>query len=100
MNKMTLSDFIRQKRQDCQNEVIEPILEALEAYLAKELTSRDYAHIHLEYKQEKEEVNEDHAFVYYERKVALCAWLREQGFRYRDAICHLNGQITGINVSL
>ena len=79
---------------------MEPIVEELSKYLAKELKNNEYAHIHWEYEKSKEEVNENHAFVYYERKVALYGWLVEQGFTYRNAVCHLNGQITGINVSL
>ena len=79
---------------------MEPIVEGLSKYLAKELKNHEYAHIHWEYEKEKEEVGEDRAWVYYERKVALCEWLKEQGFTYRNAVCHLNGQITGINVSI
>ena len=97
---MTLADFIREQRQDCRSEVMRPIVEGLSVYLEKVLKNREHAHIHWEYEKEKESVNEDHAFVYYERKVALCDWLTEQGFRYWNSICHLNGQITGINVSL
>ena len=97
---MTLADLIREQRQDCRSTVMEPIVEGLSKYLAKELKNHEYAHIHWEYEKSKEEVNENHAFVYYERKVALCEWLKEQGFTYRNAVCHLNGQITGINVSI
>lgn len=97
---MTLSDFIREQRQDCRSAVMEPIVEGLSNYLAKELKTHEKAHIHWEYEKSKEEVNENCASVYYERKVALYGWLTEQGFHFRDAVCHLNGQITGINVSL
>lgn len=97
---MTLSDFIREQNQNSRNYVMAPIVEGLSEYLANELKTRDHAHIHWEYDKKKEEVTKNHAFVYYERKVALVGWLEEQGFRVRDAFCHLNGQITGINVSL
>lgn len=97
---MALADFIRQERESCKDKVMAPIVESLSKYLAKELKDHDEAHIHWEYKKEKEEIDEHHAFVYYERKVALLGWLCEQGFHYRDSFCHLNGQITGIRVYL
>lgn len=97
---MTLAEFIREERQDCRSAVVEPIVEGLSKYLVKQLKDNEYAHIHWEYEKIKEDVNEDHARVYYGRKVALFGWLVEQGFTYRNAVCHLNGQITGINVSL
>ena len=95
---MALADFIRQERESCMGTVMEPIVEGLSKYLAKELKDKTTAHIHWEYDKEKEQVDESRAWVYYKRKVALLGWLRGQGFHYRDAICHLNGQITGINV--
>ena len=97
---MTLADFIKAQRQDCRSTVMEPIVEGLSNYLAKKLKDHTDAYIRWEYEKEKEEVCEDRAFVYYKRKDALCDWLTEQGFRYRDAVCRLNGQITGITVSL
>ena len=97
---MALSDYIKEQRQDCQNAIMEPIVENLSKYLVNELRTNRHAHIHWVYKKEKERVDEDYAFVYYTRKVALCDWLIEEGFRYRDAVCDLNGQVTGINVSL
>ena len=95
---MTLAEFIKEERQNSQDGVMAPIVEGLSKYLAKELKNNEYARIRWEYQKEKEEVNDDHAFVYYKRKVALYGWLIEQGFRYQDSICHLNGQITGIRV--
>ena len=97
---MTLAEFIRGQRQDCRNAVIEPIVEELSKYLAKELKNHEHAYVRWVYEKSMEDVNENHAFVYYERKVALYGWLSEQGFTYWDAVCHLNGQITGIKVSL
>lgn len=90
---MNLSDIIRENIHKNKDGVLAPIIENLQKYLAKELEEREEAYIRWFYKPEEEEVNKNHAFVYYTRRVALLAWLTEQGFRYR----HVN---YGINVYL
>lgn len=97
---MTLSNFIREEIQNGIDQTLAPIIENLSKYLVKELRENTEATIRWEYEEEDEEVNEDRAFVYYKRKVALIAWLREQGFCIRNATCFLSGAITGIKVSL
>lgn len=95
---MKLTDFIRQERESCKDEVLAPIIEGLAKYLAKELKDNEGAGIRWVYEEKEEKVDENVAFVYYKRKVALYGWLSEQGFNHRDSFCHLNGQITGIKV--
>ncbi len=97
---MTLAELIKEQRQDCRSAVMEPIVEGLSKYLAKKLKNNEEVNIRWVYQKIDEKVNEEYAFVYYERKVAVCDWLREQGFSYRTSVCHLNGQITGIKVSI
>ena len=97
---MKLSDLIRDEIEKNKDGVLAPIVENLSKYLAKELRNRDYASVIWVYDKDKEEVNENHAFVYYERKVALLAWIREQGFRWENGYCWRSGANTGIHVRL